>query len=621
MYLRNFLVLFAAFTLIACLKDANDAAPASAGGRLSIAEVQGNAASSPYEGRDVTLHGIVSGDFQDNDADTGSNLGGFFLQSVVADTHDDASTGIFVFDGRNPEVNVNAGDLVSVRGKVQEYFGETQLAATHVAITGKATPYAVELSLPVDGVVSTDDGDVIAALEHYEGMLVRIPQEMTVTDLYELERFGAVGLSGGRRLFQFTHLNRPDPDGYADHKQKNAARFLVLDDGQREGNVAPVRYLRRDASYNSALRVGNTVSGLVGNLRFSRGSGGQGKATWRLMPVEMPEFIASNPRPGKPQLEGRLRIASFNVLNYFSTVDDGQSVCGPENSNCRGADSVCEQARQLAKIVTAIKMMDADIVGLIELENNNSRSQADIVEALNERYGNETYRAIATGVIGDDTIRTGFIYKPATVSPAGRFAVLDSKVDSNFNDDKNRPALAQSFRENASNGVLNIVLNHFKSKGSNCEDLGDINTGDGQGNCNGVRTAAARALGRWLANDPTGNGDPDFLIIGDLNAYAAEDPLVALAEAGFRNLLQASAASSYSFVYDGQTGALDHALANRSLASQIRQTIEWHINADESTIHDYNTEHDRDPALFNADIPYRSSDHDPIIVGIDLTRN
>ncbi|MBT8099943.1 MAG: endonuclease/exonuclease/phosphatase, partial [Gammaproteobacteria bacterium] len=250
MYLRNFLVLFAAFTLIACLKDANDAAPASAGGRLSIAEVQGNAASSPYEGRDVTLHGIVSGDFQDNDADTGSNLGGFFLQSVVADTHDDASTGIFVFDGRNPEVNVNAGDLVSVRGKVQEYFGETQLAATHVAITGKATPYAVELSLPVDGVVSTDDGDVIAALEHYEGMLVRIPQEMTVTDLYELERFGAVGLSGGRRLFQFTHLNRPDPDGYADHKQKNAARFLVLDDGQREGNVAPVRYLRRDASYN-----------------------------------------------------------------------------------------------------------------------------------------------------------------------------------------------------------------------------------------------------------------------------------------------------------------------------------------------------------------------------------
>lgn len=602
--------------LCACLDGPGNTPSPS---ELSIVNVQGDSRTSPLQGQAVTVSGVVSGDFQDNDAGSANNLGGFYLQDIDPIQHGPASSGIFVFDGRNPEVDVAVGDRVFVTGTVQEHFDETQLAASHVRISGSARLQPVDLIFPVAAVTQNGDGDFIPDLEAFEGMLVRVPHRMTVTDVYELERFGALGLSEGGRLFQFTHLNRPDAAGYLAHKRSNAARFLILDDGLRESNVYPIRYLRPDESPASAVRVGDTVSGLVGNLRYSRGSGGQGNATWRLMPVDTPGFTLTNPRPGRPDVAGRLRVASFNVLNYFSTIDTGKPICGPNPGNCRGADSDSEQARQLAKIVTALQMIDADIVALVELENNDSQSLQDIVVALNGRYGETVYSALATGTIGDDTIRTGFIYKPANVALAGRYAILDSNIDKRFDDERNRPALAQSFLEKHSNGVLTVVLNHLKSKGSNCDSDGDVNAGDGQGNCNGARTNAALALADWIATDPTKSRDPDVLIMGDLNAYAAEDPLLALAGAGFGNLLGGNDNSaSYSFVYDSQTGALDHALASPSLATQVAETLEWHINADESAVHDYNLEHGRDSALFNADIPYRSSDHDPIIVGIDL---
>ena len=159
----------------------------------------------------------------------------------------------------------------------------------------------------------------------------------------------------------------------------------------------------------------------------------------------------------------------------------------------------------------------------------------------------------------------------------------------------------------------------MKSKGSDCNNNGDPDLADGQGNCNQTRSNAAAALADWLGVDPTGSGDPDFLIIGDLNAYLAEDPLTALKNAGFVNLVEvASGEDAYSYAFNAQFGALDHALATASLVPQVVATMEWHINADEPPVLDYNLEFGRDPSLFDADSPYRVSDHDPIIVGIDL---
>jgi len=589
----------------------------SGAGGTSIASVQGAGPGSPLDGQQVTVSGIVSGDFQNGDANSSSDLGGFFMQSESPDNDPDTSDGIFVFDAGDSSIDVDVGDRVTVTGTVQEYFGETQIVANSIAVKGSGSVRATDVSLPTASVATNSDGDWIADLEAFEGMLVRFSQPLIVSEVRDLERFGSMLLAEGGRLFQYTNQNLPDVDGYRAHRTGNAARSIVLDDGQRSNNVSPIRYL---GAADGQLRIGDTVSGLTGNLRYSRGSGGSGDEAWRVMPTSDPEFDKTNPRPALPDAAGSLRIASFNVLNYFSTIDSGNDRCGPaRNENCRGADSDDERRRQLQKITTALAMIDADIVGLVELENNASESLSDIVDALNGRVGTDAYEFVDTGRIGDDVIKTGFIFKPATVIPTGRFAILGSNVDPSFNDERNRPALAQSFSQRSDGAAITVVVNHLKSKGSDCEAEGDPNIGDGQGNCNRTRSLAAAAIADWLDGDPTSSGDADFLIIGDLNAYLEEDPLATLKAAGYSNLIEiVGGRDAYSFVFDGQSGALDHALASPSLGQQVVAAIEWHINADEPRALDYNLEHGRDPGLFDGDTPYRTSDHDPVIIDIKL---
>ena len=184
---------------------------------------------------------------------------------------------------------------------------------------------------------------------------------------------------------------------------------------------------------------------------------------------------------------------------------------------------------------------------------------------------------------------------------------------------KNRPALAQSFQEIATGGVFTVAINHLKSKGAPCDDVGDPDAGEGQGNCNGTRTNAAVALANWLVTDPTGSGDTDFLIMGDLNAYMREDPVIAIEAAGYTNLLETLVGEdAYSFLFDGQVGTLDHAFSSVDLTSQVSGAAEWHINADEADAIDYNLNFGRNPDIFDGAIPNRASDHDPIVVGLNL---
>jgi hypothetical protein len=569
----------------------------------------------------VSVEGIVTGDFQSDGKGGNGDLGGFYIQAEHADADAATSDGVFVYEGARATVDVKVGNRVIVTGVVKEYYGETQINAATVSIIGTGTVQPVSLILPVTNTKLNSDGDAIADLERFEGMLVRIAEPLTINELYFLERYGELTLASGGRLFQFTNSHAPDVTGYASHREAIAARMLVLDDGHRNQAYSPIRHLESALASGNTIRVGDTVENLTGNLRFARGSGGNGRETWRLMPTSIPKFIADNPRPGAPDVGGELRVASFNVLNLFSTVDSGNRNCGPASrSSCRGADSEAEWRRQLEKTTTALIMIDADIIGLIELENNASESLRVIVDSLNATAGANTYAFLDTGTVGDDAIKTGFVFKPARVRSIGTHAVLDSSVDPKFKDNRNRAVLAQAFAQRSNDARLTIVVNHFKSKSSSCERDGDPNRHDGQGNCNQTRSAAAAAIVDWLASDPTASGDPDFLIVGDLNAYGQEDPLQVFTQAGFVNLLEfGSDAEAYSYIFGSQSGALDHALASPSLSSQVAQTIEWHINADESPAHDYNLEYGRDPAVFDGSTPYRASDHDPIIIGLDLS--
>ena len=613
-----------------------------------IHEVQGSGLTVTNPGGAVTVEGVVIGDYQGAD-----ELRGFFVQEESTDEDGDPNTseGIFVFCG-TCEVEVVEGQIAQVTG-IQEEGSVSQINTTlfggEVVVINASdnsnlvTPASVEMP----AAASTEDE---GTFESVEGMWVQFIDTLTVTEYFQMGRFGQIVLSEGGRLRQFTNDNMPSAAGFTAAQDETARRRIILDDLNNVENLTDPVFHPQPGGFavDNFIRGGYTVSSLTGIMDFA--SPGSGDATWRIRPqLSNPvSFIADNPRTVAPEsVDGTLKVASFNVLNYFTTIDEGSNICGPNgNEGCRGAHSAAELVRQRDKIVAALEIIDADVVGLIELENNAAAAPAgdgvdpvleDLVNALNAKVGAGTYDFIDAGVIGTDVIKVAFIYKPGTVSPTGVAAILDASVDPRFDSDFNRPALAQTFTEISSGESFTPVVNHFKSKGSGC-GAGDDDTTTGQGNCNGRRTAASEALADWLATDPTGSGSNNFLIIGDLNAYAQEDPIKALIEGAddtqgtsddYTDLVQQFVGNeAYSFVFDGQFGYLDHALAHGDLLDKVTGTTIWNINSDEVNLLDYNDPiQDAAEEFFEAKpvinnlydaSPYRSSDHDPIIIGLQL---
>ncbi len=396
------------------------------------------------------------------------------------------------------------------------------------------------------------------------------------------------------------------------------------------------------------LRKGTNVIdsiGQVGVMTYTwAGNSASGNA-YRLRPIGaldgVAEFEAANERPESvPEVGGRIQVAGMNVLNYFNTWDgrpDEVNNCtfgvGGPPADCRGADDEFEFERQATKTVEAIVGMGAEVVGVVEIENDGygpDSALADLVDRLNAAtepgtwgYVDVDERTGQVNALGTDAIKVGVIYQRDAVVPMGDTAVLNTEefVTGGDSEERNRPALAQAFVEKGTGGSFVAVVNHLKSKGSACDTPA---ANDGQGNCNDVRVTAAGLLADWLASDPTGTSEQDTLIIGDLNSYAMEDPITLLKGAGYTDLIREYAdgeENPYSYVFDGQWGYLDHAMGTASLAAQVTGVAEWHVNADEPSVLDYNTDFKSAGQVESLYAPdeFRNSDHDPVIVGLDLT--
>jgi len=581
-----------------------------------ISAVQGAGLTSPMVGQTVEVEGVVVADR------TATNrLRGFFVQEEDSDTDADPATseGIFVF-GALP-AGAGEGSVVRVTGTVAEFGSggpETQLsgARSQLCETTATMPSAAVIRFPVGAVRD---------LEASEGMLVTFPQDLVISEYFNFDRFNetVVGVPpyGWDRFFTPTAVVEPgDPAGNL--ADLYARSRITLDDARTSQNPSPPFFpgtVDTPFTLENRFRGGDTLSGVTGVLSHSFDR-------YRVHPTTDATHTAVNPRPEEPPgVGGNMKVASFNVLNYFLTLDAGPDVCGPDrDQECRGADTAEEFQRQKAKIVDAIADLDADVVGLMEMENTPGvEPAADLATALNARMGPGTYSYVDTGVVGTDAIRVGMLYKPGKLAATDPFAILDSSVDPRFRDDKNRPALAQTFVQKGTGGKVTVVVNHLKSKGSSCEDVSDPDTGDGQGNCNITRTLAAQALVDWLRTDPTGSGDPDFLIIGDLNSYDREDPIDTLVAGGYTDLVkQFGGEYAYGYVFDGQAGYLDHALSTSTLTPQVTRAVEWHINADEPDILDYDMSFKgtAEDALYEPN-QFRSSDHDAVLVGLKLKRD
>ena len=560
-----------------------------------ISAVQGAGEASPLVDTLVEIEGIVTADFQGEDG-----LDGFFVTSLAADVDNDPMTseGLFVYF---TDTDVNVGDHVRVQGTVDEYYNSTQLAdVTQIAVCGTdEVASAISISLPLESQ---------ADLEAYEGMLVSLDQTLVVTNNYGLGRYGEVELAT-ERLYQGTQVALPGDAANA-VEAANLTKKILLDDGSTAQNSDPTAYPAPGLSAENTLRTGDTVNAVTGVVTYSF-------STYRIHPTVTPQFIATNAREDAPEQseEADLRIASFNVLNYFN--GDGQGGGFPTS---RGADSEEEFVRQEAKLVSAISAMQADVVGLMEIENDGFgefSAIASLVNALNDADSANNYAFVDFNVaqIGTDEITTALIYRADKVEEVGTAAIT---TDYPF-DYSNRAPIAQSFKSLSTDEVFTVSVAHLKSKGS-CGDDNNDDLGDGQGCWNEIRTEAADAFTDWLDNKPTGVDDEDIILVGDMNAYAMEDPIRKFDEKGYKNVVAELDGDtlSYSYSFSGRAGSLDHALATESLLSKVVAANDWHINADEPIVLDYNLEFKSEghQSTLYAEGPYRASDHDPVIVDI-----
>ena len=557
-----------------------------------IAAIQGDGDSSPLDGEGHVIEAVVTAVYP--------GLNGFYVMETEANRDDDPATseGLFVYQ---PDADVTAGDRVRVSGTVDEYYGLTQIKADQRAVCEQeVTVTPVALTLPFDN---------LAGREALEGMLVSVEQPLTVSNNYELARYGSVTLSDGR-LFNPTNVAAPGDAALA-VKEANTRNQVLLDDASNVQNPETVIYPDGGLAADNTLRAGYRTQPFQAVFTY-------GHNQWRLQPVGEIRFDATaNPRaPIADRAAGSdLRVASFNVLNYFNGDGNGGGFPTP-----RGAKNSEELTRQQDKLVAALNDIDADVVGLMEVENDGYGPDSAIAQ-LTEALG-PSWRYVDPGLdsLGGDAIAVGLIYRADVVEEVGTAATTAAGA---FGNSTNRQPLAQTFQPLNGGETLTVVVNHFKSKGS-CPDNG-INSaqGDGQGCWNAERVDAAEQLLSWLENEPTGANDGNWLVMGDLNSYAKEDPITTLSDAGLVNLVQRfQGEDAYSYTYKGEAGYLDHALASESLNGKVLATFEWHINADEPVALSYQLskyQSEEQHQRYYAADAWRASDHDPVVIDMALS--
>lgn len=590
---------------------------------LAIYEIQGSGSASTRVGDKVQTSGVV----------TLVTNNGFFIQDQNGDNDKATSDGIFVFTGSAP--TVSAGQLVQLTGTVAEFnVGSTTntdtLAHPLTELTGIADLLVQGSGFAIAPTAITFPETTNDDLERVEGMLVRINKPLTVSQNFFLGRFGQLTVSSGGRLEQPTNRYRPGAQAQT-LADKNARRRLLLDDGSSIQNPNPTPYI----GMNNTVRAGDRIDdGLTGVIDYGLAtSSTTGAGDYRLQPTMAPAITRRNDRTTTPPwVGGNLRLASFNTLNYFTTFTDGTTADGQTGqgcslggvvlaSNCRGASNLAEFERQRAKTIESLAGLDADAVALVEMQNNGSTAVANLVAGLNAKLGAGTYAAVpdptSGGGTGTDAIKVAMIYKPAKLARVGSSTSDAAAVH-------NRPPMAQTFRH--SNGAeFTFIANHFKSK--SCSDAAgaDLDQGDLQGCYNATRIAQAQALRTFVTQRQNATGNPDVVLAGDFNAYAKEDPVTELTSNGFVDEIGRFEGNSfsYSFVFDGASGRLDHLFTTPSISSKVKKALEWHINADEPSMLDYNLEFKQPacatcaPDLYKPNA-YRSADHDPALMGLTL---
>jgi predicted extracellular nuclease len=623
----------------------------------TIQEIQGTGASSPLVGQSVITEGVVTASYP---------TGGFFgyvLQTDGTGSGDDqtpgASDAIFVHQPSGA-VTVQIGDYVRVTGPVSEFNGLTELSVAASDVQELGTPPLGGVQARSMAYPTTADGR-----EAHESELITPTDQFTVTDNFDTNQFGEIGLAtGDHQLWQPTDLYNPnlEPNQVAQVQADNFARGVVLNDGSSWNFLTSNK---NDAmtwlTPDNPVRIGSTATLHQAMILDFRNN------LWELQPTsqvrgdghEWATFSDTRTPNQAPQpVGGDIRLGTFNVLNYFNTTgmdwiaqghtctffndrtgdpvgdntcsDNGPRGAAESSGGTDLTDPKADLERQRVKEVKAINTMNADILSLEEIENSAALGESDrddalksLVDALNAAAGTTRWAYVPSPDPADlpplaqqDVIRTAFIYNPATVEPVGPSKVLSDQSGDGQPFANAREPLAQEFKRKGaldSDGFL-VVVNHFKSKGdSNPPATGD-NANGIQGAFNGDRVRQAHALVDFAKATAQADGTHKIFLVGDFNSYTQEDPMQVLYQNGFINQ-PSDDPKDTSYEFDGQAGSLDHVLANAAAANMVTGRDVWQINAEESVGFEY-SRYNYNATLLYQPNQFRASDHNPELVGL-----
>lgn len=536
---------------------------------VTIPQIQGTGISSPYINQSVKMIGVVTAKFIGE-----GKIGGFFMQDPAGDGNVLTSDGIFVSSSTD---NVSVGDSVEITGTVTEVNGRTQLEALTrlVVISSNNVLPIVKLKYDADS----------WNWEQYEGMLLQFDQTLFVTNNYNLKQYGQLTLNP-TRIYTPTNQFLPGSADYSTLVTQNSRPQLILDDAITTTNYAPIQFADADGTRRTGERVDN-LRAVVDNVNSSH----------FLYPATAPVFYG-NPRPKAPADLGNynLKVCATNLEYYL-----------PFNyTGTYGAANATQAIQQHTKIVAGLLAIDADIYGLIEIEEGQN-ALAKLVNSMNDATAAGRYAYIDDGGLPDGTyIKVGYLYRTDKVTP-----YLSLKENTETSSSKYRKK-AQAFTLNSNSEHFIFSLNHFKAK-SGCPSSGvDADQGDGQGCYNATRVGESTSTLSFITSWKTYYNDNDVLIMGDLNAYSKEDPVQTLIQGGYADMHRAfHADSAYSYVYNGAAGYLDNVLASETMRSQVTGVSVFHINSDEPAMFEYSG------AGYQPNM-YRYSDHDPVVVGLLL---
>ncbi|MDJ0496439.1 MAG: ExeM/NucH family extracellular endonuclease [Acidimicrobiia bacterium] len=544
----------------------------------AIYEIQGATGDGAFEdGTPALTEGVVTGIFE--------GYGGYNIQDATGDGDAATSDGIFV---AADTAGVTVGNTVRIVGRTMELFGLSEITGVEGFLDCGAGPAIAPtvVDLPLTA----------AEREPFEGMLITLSDTMVATDTYNLPNFGEVWIAADMVVRQPTNVYSVGDPALQDLADENMARAIILDDGSTS-TPAEVPYLPAGGT----LRLGDTASTVTGVMHYSFGQ-------FRINPTVPVTFTESNPRPAAPAVGGDVTVATFNVLNYWTTLGG------------RGASTAEQLDEQTEGLVAAIMGLGADIIGLQEMENDPAHTPiTTLVAELNAAEGSTVWAWVGeVNYYNDYPIRNEIIYRIGAVDPLGDPLTIE---DPAFDDiapggtsQLGRPPVAQTFIANGEK--FTVVSNHFKSKSCTASSGDDADMGDGQACYNARRVLQAERVLEFVGALQAFTGDDDVIVLGDLNAYMAEDPILEL-ETELTNVFAEMNDDPYTYNFFAASSApwigrgnLDHILVTPEMAYKVSGVEAWNINGDEPNMLGWNT-----PAL-SAPGPYRSSDHDPIVMGI-----